>query len=181
MNVIGIAASPRKNGNSQKLVEYILAGAEENGADTELICLSDRTIGPCLACDRCKNGSTTCVQQDGMTEIYEKIQKADAIVFGSPVYFGRLNAQSYLMLDRLYALIGTDCLSGKKISLVLTCRGSGEETILPINAYLKMIAGFFGCSDGGLVWQNQLDAITDLEKFPEKIAEAKEFGRNLSA
>lgn len=53
MKVLGLVSSPRK-GNGQTLVENVLAGAAENGAETELIRLTDVEIKPCLDCGFCK-------------------------------------------------------------------------------------------------------------------------------
>lgn len=185
MKVIGIAASPRKGGNSQTLVEQVLAGAKENGAETELIRLCDADIHPCSGCGSCKSGHDTCAGKDDMTALYEKIRAADVIVFGAPVYFARLNAQAYPCIDRLYAMLNPDFSSrlpaGKKFVTVLTC-GSGDLSVIaPIHEYLTTVFGFFHCTDGGLIWQNQLLAPTDLEKFPETIAQAQALGRSLSA
>ncbi|MDR3102478.1 MAG: flavodoxin family protein [Methanocalculaceae archaeon] len=183
MKVIGIAASPRQGGNSQKLVECVLAGAEDAGAETELIRLGDRNIHPCIACGYCKSGHDTCAQKDDMVALYETIRAADVIVFGAPIYFARLNAQAYSLIDRLYAMLNPDFSSrlpaGKKIVIVLTC-GSGDLSVAaPMYAYLKMVFGFFHCMDGGFIWQNQLFAPADLEKFPDEIAKAKALGRTL--
>jgi multimeric flavodoxin WrbA len=184
MNVIGIAVSPRKGANSQTLVEQVLAGAKERGAETELIRLSDLEIHPCVACGFCKSGHDTCAQKDDMVALYDKIRKADVIVFGAPIYFARLNAQAYTFIDRLYAMLNPDFSSrlptDKKIVTVLTS-GSGELPIAaPMHEYLKTIFGFFHCMDGGFIWQNQLFAPNDLKQFPETIEKAKSLGRSLS-
>ena len=63
--VIGIVGSPRRNGNTELIVDSIIEGAEEVGARSQKIILKDLKIGPCRACDVCtKTGS--CVQQDDM-------------------------------------------------------------------------------------------------------------------
>jgi multimeric flavodoxin WrbA len=185
MKVIGITTSPRKGANSQTLVEHVLAGAKENGAEIESIRLCDLNIHPCVACGFCKSGHDTCAQKDDMTTLYDKIREADVIVFGAPIYFARLNAQAYLFIDRLYAMLNPDFSSrlptGKKIVTILSC-GSGDISVTaPIHEYLKTIFGFFHCTDEGFIWQNQLLASNDLEKFPETVAKAQTLGRQLSA
>ncbi len=181
MKVIGLSASPRK-GNSYSLVEHVLAGAKEAGAEIELIRLSNADINPCKGCNACKGGDS-CIQDDGMTEIYQKLMDADAVVFGSPVYFYRLAAQAYPLLDRLFALLNPDFSpripAGKKFVLALTCGSAGEEVLNPINAYMKNVFSMFGFKDAGFIWQNTLMAPDELNKFPDKINEAVALGKAL--
>jgi multimeric flavodoxin WrbA len=183
MKVLGIASSPRKSGNSQTLVEQILSGAQEAGATTELIRLSDMEIQPCIGCGSCKKSGNGCAKQDAMTDLYEKLAGSDAVVFGSPIYWARLNAQAYPFIDRLYGLLksdfSTDFPKGKKIVVALTCGGGGPEVLNPVNENLKHTFGALGFVDAGFIWQNQCIMPDDLAKFPEKIAEAKKLGKSL--
>ena len=67
MKVIGINASPRKRANTQTLVEAILNGAAERGAETRLVNLRELKINGCLGCEGCKNHLGKCVQKDDLT------------------------------------------------------------------------------------------------------------------
>ncbi|MDD4127531.1 MAG: flavodoxin family protein, partial [Methanomicrobium sp.] len=157
MKILGIASSPRKGANSQTLVEYVLAGAKEAGAETELIRLCDWYILPCTGCDICHTGRD-CVIEDDMAEIYEKMAESDAVVFGSPIYWFRLNAQAYPFIDRFYAYFredfSTDFPKGKKFVSALTCGSVGPEVLNPVNDYLKKVFNFLGFVDAGFIWQN---------------------------
>lgn len=182
MKVIGIASSPRKGGNSQTLVEQILSGAREAGAATELVRLCDLDIQPCKGCNTCKTG-LPCVIEDDMGELYEKLAKADAVVFGSPVYWFRLNAQAYPFIDRFYAYLkpdfSCDFPKGKKFATAFTCGSVGPEILNPLNDYLKNVFGFLGFVDAGFISQGQCYQLSDLANYPEKIKEAKELGHSL--
>ena len=182
MKVIGIVSSPRKGGNSQALVEHVLSGAKEAGADTELVRLCDLEINPCTACFVCRNEGE-CVIQDDMTQIYEKLADADAVIFGAPIYFYRLNAQAYPFLDRLFALFKPDfsCRlpEGKKFVVALTCNTCGEEILNPMNEYLKNVFKMMGFIDAGYIWQNYLLMPGDLSKYPKKIEGARKIGISL--
>ncbi|MBP2133803.1 multimeric flavodoxin WrbA [Methanomicrobium sp. W14] len=181
MKVLGIATSPRK-GNSQAIVEAVLEGAKKAGADTEMVRLTDREINPCKGCGFCKE-NPTCVQKDGMVEIYPKITGADAIVIGSPVYFARMNAPAYALIDRMWALINGDFSpkipQGKKFALALTSNSCGDEVFSPIYEYMKQTMSLFGIKEAGYIWQNHCLKPDDIKNFPEKIEEAKEFGKKL--
>ena len=182
MKIIGIASSPRKGANSQTLVEHILSGAEKAGAKTELVRLSDLNIKPCLGCNDCKKGNG-CVQKDDFAGLVGKLETADAVVFGSPLYWGRLNAQAYPFIDRCYSLLksdfSTDFPKGKKFAVALTCGGMGAEAVNPVNEYVKHIFSFLGFSDAGFVWQNQCFAPNDLVKFTDTIQKAESLGTSL--
>jgi multimeric flavodoxin WrbA len=182
MKVLGIATSPRRGANSQTLVEHILAGAKEAGASTEMVRLCAMDIRPCTGCNQCRGGDG-CVIDDEMNVLIEKLEMADAVVLGSPIYWGRLNAQAYPFIDRLYALIKpdftTDFPKGKKIAVALTCGGMEPEAIKPVNDYLKFVFGFLGFADGGFICQNHCLLADDIAKFPATIREAEDLGRNL--
>jgi multimeric flavodoxin WrbA len=182
MKIIGIATTPRKGGNSQALVEHVLSGAKKAGAKTELVRISDLEIRPCLGCGACKRQGS-CVQKDDFAGLVKKLESADAVVLGSPLYWGRLNAQAYPLIDRFYSLLksdfSTDFPKGKKIVFAMTSGGMGAETIGPVNAYVKHVMSFLGFTDAGLVWQNQCFLPGDIDKHPDKIKEAEKLGAGL--
>src|SRR5574344_1217734 len=105
--VILISSSPRRYGNTDTLCNEFMRGAIEAGNYAEKIFLKDKKINYCTGCGVC-NGTQKCVQRDDMTEIAEKMIKADVIVLASPVYFYTISAQLKTMIDRLnfcYTLI----------------------------------------------------------------------------
>ena len=107
MKVLGVIGSPRRRGNTAALVERVLDGGRESGAETEAVYLSEIDLNPCLACESCKKTSR-CVQRDGMQDVYEKIAGSRALVLGSPVYFDQVSAQAKMFIDRLYCYCRTD-------------------------------------------------------------------------
>ncbi len=125
MKIIGIIASPRKNGNTAWTVNKILEGAKEQGADTKSWSFSDLDIEPCRGCLCCHDGSDRgCVIDDDMQELYGAIEQADALVLGSPVYMGQMSGQAKIFTDRLFAQISPRFSphykeKAKKIKLVL--------------------------------------------------------------
>ena len=66
MNILLISGSPRKNGNTELLVDEFVKGAKAAGHETEKICLREKKIAPCLACEACLRNGGTCVQKDDM-------------------------------------------------------------------------------------------------------------------
>ena len=103
MNIIGIIASPRKEGNTAWIVNKILEGAKEQGAETQSFNFSDLDIKPCRGCWCCHKGDQGCVIKDDMQKLNDAIDHANAIVFGSPIYMMQMSAQAKIIIDRMFA------------------------------------------------------------------------------
>ncbi|MFC1821338.1 flavodoxin family protein [Thermodesulfobacteriota bacterium] len=105
MNVIAFNGSPRKKWNTAMLLEKALEGAESNGAETDLIHLYDLSFKGCISCFKCKTkGGQSygrCAVKDDLTPIFEEVEKADAIILGSPIYLGRVSGEMSSFMERL--------------------------------------------------------------------------------
>jgi multimeric flavodoxin WrbA len=124
MRVIGITGSPRKNGNTEILMKEVLGVARDAGCETEMFSMSEKQVAPCDACGTCfETGS--CVVQDDMQELYEMLERADAVIFGSPVYFGSVSAQTKAVMDRMFALMRQRALKDKVAGAYVVTRRVG--------------------------------------------------------
>lgn len=105
MQVIGINGSPRKHWNTATLVAKSLEGAAAQGAQTELVHLYDLDFKGCTSCFACKTrGGKSygrCAMKDGLTQVLDRIATADALVIGSPIYFGSVTGETRSFLERL--------------------------------------------------------------------------------
>ena len=97
--VLAIVGSPRRQGNTETLVDAVLSGAAEAGAQVEKVCLRDIKIGPCLACDACQR-TGACAQKDDMAALLLKMQESEIWVLGTPVYWWGPTAQFKAFVDR---------------------------------------------------------------------------------
>ncbi|MGO8945315.1 MAG: flavodoxin family protein [Syntrophobacteraceae bacterium] len=104
MLLLAIFGSPRKNGNTDLMMESFLEGAS-SAADVELqkIYIRDLRISGCQSCGYCDEHGV-CVQQDDMQKVYPLLDTAERIVISSPIYFYGLNGQTKLLVDRSQAL-----------------------------------------------------------------------------
>jgi multimeric flavodoxin WrbA len=100
--MLGIIGSARRGGNTEVLVDEILAGAAEAGAQTEKVVLSTLDIGPCRGCDACAKAGK-CIQGDDMHALLEQMAQSDVWVFGTPVYYWGPTAQFKAFVDRWYS------------------------------------------------------------------------------
>ncbi|MBR6409187.1 MAG: flavodoxin family protein [Alphaproteobacteria bacterium] len=102
--VMLINGSPRKNFNTAKLLKEAAKGAQEAGAETEIVNLYDLNYKGCMSCLVCKRkGNTTnglCFYKDDLTPVLEKCLKADAVIVGSPVYHSYPSGMFRSFLER---------------------------------------------------------------------------------
>lgn len=105
MKALFLNGSPRKNWNTYKLLLSALNGAEDAGAETEMIHLFDKEFTGCKSCFACKlkNNKTNglCAIHDNLRPILEKAYEADAVIIGSPVYFSYPTGQVRNFIERL--------------------------------------------------------------------------------
>jgi len=86
MKVLGIMGSPRRQSNTEILLDRALAGAKETGAEVEKVVVSGLKAYPCMEIYAClKDGK--CVIKDDMQWLYGKLLETDHIVFASPIFF----------------------------------------------------------------------------------------------
>lgn len=109
--IYAINASPRKKWNTASLLQAALDGASAaaDNVHTEMIHLYDYAYTGCRSCFMCKKiGSKAygkCAVQDGITPVLEKLVAADAILFGSPIYFGDVTGMMRSLQERLLSPI----------------------------------------------------------------------------
>jgi multimeric flavodoxin WrbA len=124
MRVLGIVGSPRKSGNTEILMREVLKVAQQAGCETEMFLMSGKQVAPCDACGTCfQIGS--CVIQDDMQALYALMERAQAIVFGSPVYFGSVSAQMKAAMDRMFAFLQRRVLKDKVAGALVVTRRVG--------------------------------------------------------
>ncbi len=121
--ILLINGSPKPQGNLHRILEKI---ARDSGAEYEMIHLAKLRINPCVGCVKCAD-TNRCVQNDGMAALYDKIVAADALVVGSPVYFGHPNAFTHIFLERLFALRHVRMLTEGKLAAVVSVGGHEAE------------------------------------------------------
>lgn len=101
-----INGSPRKNGNTAKLLNRAMEGAKNAGAEVEMVNLYDRDLvyKGCMSCFACKvkgGRKGVCSFKDGLQPILERAVEADVLVCGSPVYCGYPTAGLRAFTERL--------------------------------------------------------------------------------
>ena len=142
MKVLFICGSPRRTGNTARILEKT-AAALDGRCETELCYLSDYRVNGCLGCNHCQRVLTEpgCAQKDDAALILEKIVRADAVLYGTPLYGHSYSGQLKLLMDRHVALFkfvgGADkavgemeiqsFIAGKPVGLIVSCQGPEED------------------------------------------------------
>ena len=105
MKVMAVNGSPRKHWNTAMLLESALEGAASRGAETELVHLYDLDYQGCSSCFACKvkQGASfgRCAGTDGLAPILDAVEHLDALLLGSPIYFGSVSGEMRSFLERL--------------------------------------------------------------------------------
>lgn len=100
--VLGIGSSPRKGGNSDILLKWLLKGLSNAGIAAEKIQLRDYQFQSCNGCERCRKDKRCTELQDEMQLIYPKITRASGLVLISPILNYNMTALMKSFIDRLY-------------------------------------------------------------------------------
>jgi multimeric flavodoxin WrbA len=101
--VLALQGSPRKGGNSDVLLDWILKGVRRAGGEVEVIRLCSLRIQACTNCGQCDE-TGVCVLRDDMAGLYEKIIAAEKIILAAPIYFYGIPAHAKAFVDRSQAL-----------------------------------------------------------------------------
>lgn len=153
MKVVGFVGSPRRKGNTTAIVNEVLRGASEAGAETKIFNLNELGIRGCQACYKCQTPEGKCVQTDGMAPLYDEIFSSDAVVIGTPVFMFQVTGQTKTFIDRLFALLYLkdgkpgafrNKIKGKK-TLTVYSQGQPETSLFASSFDLnENVLGFLG-------------------------------------
>ncbi|MCT8975651.1 flavodoxin family protein [Clostridium sp. CX1] len=195
MKVIGINGSPRKQWNTATLLNKALEGSASQGAETELIHLYDLNFKGCTSCFACriKDGKSygKCAMRDDLTAVLEKIQEADALILGSPMYLGAVTGETRSFIERLmFPLVEytkSPKLTPKKMPTAFIYTMGAPEKILKDIGYDKqfdankmMLKRFFGeeseymYSADAYQFDDYSKVVSDMFELDEKIRIRKE-------
>lgn len=105
MKVLALNGSPRKRASATfRILDALLAGMRDAGAETELVHLAELDLKPCLGCYTCWVGTPgTCIHagRDGMAGMIAAWREADLVVLGTPLYHFSMSGLMKTFIDRL--------------------------------------------------------------------------------
>ena len=176
MKIFVITGSPRRNGNSNTLVDNFIKGAEEAGHSVVRFDSAFKNVHPCVACNKCgMNGQ--CVFKDDFEFVKNNIVDADAVVFATPMYYFGISAQIKAVIDRFYAINGQIHIP-KKAVLILTYADTSSKEAQPIISHYETLLNYLGWSDAGKVIASGVwtEGSINNTQYPKQ---AYELGKNI--
>ncbi|MBO7609293.1 MAG: flavodoxin family protein [Muribaculaceae bacterium] len=126
MKVLLINGSARRNGNTFIALTEAANTLQQLGIETEIAQIGVRAVRGCIACNQCMIHSLgKCVFDDDVcNEIIDKMSDADALIIGSPVYYGQPNGSVLSLMQRMFYSAGSK-VRNKPAAAVCVCRRGG--------------------------------------------------------
>lgn len=145
MYILALNGSPRKGGNVSFLINEVLSRCEQMGAKTEEVCVAESIASAkhpfCVVCSNPCSG--VCYKGTALEGLFEKMKKADVILFGSPVYFGSMSAQLKALFDKTRRLRGEKAFVGKPCGFIAVgaSRFGGQEATIAAMHAMALVQG----------------------------------------
>lgn len=183
MQVVAFNGSPRKGGNTERLLKRVLSVLDEEGIRTELVHIGGEKVHGCTACGKCfANQDGRCVFDDDIiNRCIEKMAAADGILIGSPTYFADVSPEIKALIDRagFVAMANGRMFSRKVGAAVVAVRRAGGIHVF------DTINHFFGISNmftvGSIYWNIGFGLNPgDVERDDEGMMTMEMLGRNMA-
>ena len=151
IRILAIAGSPRRHGNSEQLLDWVLSSmAEEPDIEFHKVTLSDADIRPCRGCNACEK-LNQCVIRDGMDQLHDQILEADCIILAAPIFCMSICSQAKALVDRVqvfrsrkYVLklpVVPEERKGKRLGLFISTAGQKWDYVF--DASIPVVKCFF--------------------------------------
>lgn len=183
MRVVAFNGSPRKGGNTERLLNRVLSILDGEGIKTELVHIGGEKVHGCTACGKCfANQDGRCIFDDDIiNECIGKMAAADGIVIGSPTYFADVSPETKALIDRagFVAMANGRMFSRKVGAAVVAVRRAGGIHVF------DTINHFFGISNmftvGSVYWNIGFGLNPgDVERDDEGMMTMEALGRNMA-
>jgi multimeric flavodoxin WrbA len=194
IKVLAIAGSPRRHGNSETLLDWVLEGMNtDKDVVIEKVALTDANINPCKGCNACEK-LNKCVQRDGMDIYHDKIVEADIVLLSSPIFCMGVASQVKALIDRAqvfrsrkYVLklpIVPPDRKGKRLGVFLA--SAGQKWNFVFDAAIPSVKCFFHVidirdADISYLMINGVDEKGAIEHHPTAKTDAEKLGKTVIA
>lgn len=178
MKVLMINGSPNKDGCTARALYEIEKTLKSENIESETVQIGKISIHGCIACGYCEKNGKCVFNDDIVNELAAKFEAADALIIGSPVYYGSANGSLISLLDRLFYSTGFSKKMKLGASVVSCRRGGNTATFDELNKY-------FTISEMPVVssqYWNMVHGFTkeDVEKDLEGLQTMRTLARNMA-
>ena len=177
MKILGLNASERKLGNTEILVKEALMGAEEEGAQVEMLRLTDYKVLPCDGLAPCVFGNKGCNLKDDFNFIVDKIFENDGLILGTPCYILESAAIIKQLIDRAFSVNFRSKARGKPAVIIVpyATRGWTPYAFLQPNLLLLFLG--MEVIDRALI---HTQAINEVVLYDKALAKARKMGKEVA-
>ncbi|MCG9479334.1 MAG: flavodoxin family protein [Actinomycetia bacterium] len=186
--IVAIYGSPRKRGNTEKLMDSFLAGTKSgpagNNLHIEKVAAARLNISPCRGCRNCSR-TGQCIIEDDMQDVYGLLEKADLVAVASPIFFTTVSGYLKAVVDRcqrywsLKYELKRRIIHKERQGIFFSCAGSDSDSIF--DCARKVIRSFFDVLyinyHSDYVF-NQIDELGDIDKHPRALNQVYEWGKS---
>jgi len=180
--VLCVAGSPRRAGNSDRLLAAVESGVRSAGGVADLLVVADAGIAPCRGCNACSS-TGACVVRDGMDAVYERLDAADALVIATPVYFATVPAVLKALYDRCqpywarrYVLGEPRAATRRPGALILVGGGGDPFGSACAETPTRSVMNVLDVELLEVLEALDVDSPTDVTRRPDHLARAEEIG-----
>ena len=191
MRILALQGSPRPHGNTQAVLEAVLAAAREAGAHTETIQLSGlRDLTGCRECFSCQSDhdQPACAIADDMLTVLGKALKADLIVWATPVFCWAPAWPLVIAMNRFFCMfkfqegeVVKSLLAGRKMAAVITAGGGADDGSDLVTQIFQRTAKFSQAQWLGALVAGEVKTPDTIRADAALMERAREFGRKLAS
>ena len=141
MKVLLINGSPRREGNTFLALSEVAKTLEKNGVEAEIVHIGVKPVRGCIACNQCQERQLgRCVFDDDICNgVAAKLAAADALVVGSPVYYGQPNGSLLSLMQRMFYSNSTAALNKPAAAVTVCRRGGATAAFEALNMPFQML------------------------------------------
>ena len=129
MKALLINGSAHANGNTRIALEEVGKTLKENGVDYEIVGIGPKPVHGCIACGRCRETGRCVFDDDPCNLFAEKLAASDALIVGTPTYYGQPNGALLAVMQRLF-YSRSDLAMNKPAAGIAVCRRGGATAAL---------------------------------------------------
>ena len=177
MKLLALIGSPRKGGNTDLLVEEIIRGSSLPEEETSKVYLYDLNFSSCVDCRTCVKEPHECALKDDLQQVYPLLEKAQVIIFGTPLYWFAPTGPMKALIDRLRPFYYSRRLEGKGALLIMPS-AEGEKACTYAKGMFELTFSYLGLRPLGFLFPMAYEK-GEVARKPETLRAARELGRAL--
>lgn len=137
MKVLLLNGSPHEKGCTYRALYEVAETLEKEGIEAEIVHIGNQAVHGCIGCGKCSLAGRCVFKGDPVNAFLDKMEQADGLVVGSPVYYASANGSLYSFLDRLF--YAGNCFALKPAAAVASARRAGTTATLDtLNKYFTI-------------------------------------------